>query len=1025
MAELGSYYITVMPQMNSFTKKVKQELGDLGNQGGKSFANSFSDVLKGSAIGTVLGNIATKIGSSVSDGLQTGINRLDILKNFPKVMEGLGYSTEEADKSIKMIMDHLDGLPTSTQDMVTLTQAISDSTGDLDLATKAALGFNDMMLANGASAAEVSTAQGVLNRVLGKGSATAAQWQSLTSVMPAQLGQVARHMLGASASTEDLHTALEDGTVSWTDFLKAIVELDETGEGAMSSFYEQARNNSVGIGTALENIPNRIGAGWAKILEVIGQKEISSTIDNMSYGVRNAMYGIADTIEALKQKLSEMGVFEKLHQVMEGLGAKFGEFGNAISGAVSAAIPVIAELIDKALQWILDHGDSINSFVDAIGKAFGDIAGTISGALSAAMPTIESLVSNVLTWILDHGELVGTLIKGIAAGLAFKEAAGAVSAIAGVATGFSNLATVLPMVTNLKEIPDAFKLISFEGDPLAGIFAKVAGAADKVVPVIGGVKEGFGALAEALPMVEGFGDLPAAFGLAAESAGPLSGIFSGIGTVLSTLATGPVGIIVAAVIGLVAVIKTLWDTNEGFRNAVMGVWTNVQEHLGAAMERIRGAIDVFAQAFGGIAQTIGPAITGILGLLGQLWEFFCNVLSPGIQGAISMIGSMITGFVDIISGVIQTIAGLIQGFTTGDWTMFTEGLKTIWDGVWTTLTAPVKGLFDGATAILGNFGQTWESAWNGIKSFGAGVWDGLKTDISNMCDSTAKNWDKWTGDLKKGVEDFAGKASQKWGEVKDAAGSHFGKIKDTISSDLGEAKQIGEDASSMFVSALNGDWQDAASSAENLFGDIDSSVTSHLQAAKDSGIPIVSDLADSALSTWENLKSDGTSKFADLASNISDKLNDAKDWANDKAEDIRSFWEGIPGQIVDFFSGLGDRISNAIGSIHMPTPHVTWDTIQVGDMSFGLPRVDWYAKGGVFNTATIIGIGEKGKEAALPLNRKTYGEIAEGIRSEMGGTGVGVLVTGNEFVVREEADIDRIADAITRKVRRANLGGLA
>lgn len=39
----------------------------------------------------------------------------------------------------------------------------------------------------------------------------------------------------------------------------------------------------------------------------------------------------------------------------------------------------------------------------------------------------------------------------------------------------------------------------------------------------------------------------------------------------------------------------------------------------------------------------------------------------------------------------------------------------------------------------------------------------------------------------------------------------------------------------------------------------------------------------------------------------------------------------------------------------------------------------WYADGGVFNSASIIGIGEAGREAAIPLNDSVYNEIAKGI----------------------------------------------
>lgn len=51
---------------------------------------------------------------------------------------------------------------------------------------------------------------------------------------------------------------------------------------------------------------------------------------------------------------------------------------------------------------------------------------------------------------------------------------------------------------------------------------------------------------------------------------------------------------------------------------------------------------------------------------------------------------------------------------------------------------------------------------------------------------------------------------------------------------------------------------------------------------------------------------------------------------------------------------------------------------------FGLPGtpkldVQWYANGGVFDSPQVIGIGEAGREAALPMNDTVYAEIAKGI----------------------------------------------
>lgn len=414
MAEVGTYYITVMPEMSKFTGGVTEALQAAGQTGGKKYSTSFTDVLKGSALGTALGNLASTAGSSIMSGLRTGIGRLDTIQNFPKVMKSLGYETKDAEGAIKLIMERLDGLPTATQDVVTLTQAIADSTGDLDLATKAALGFNDMMLANGASAAEVTQAQGVLNRVLGKGNATVAQWQSLQSVMPAQLAAVARELGGEGMSVEELRDKLNDGTISWNDFLQAIVKLDTEGSGAMASFEEQARANSKGIGTALENVQNRIGQGWAEILGAIGREDIAGAIDAASYGVRDAMKRVGDAIAYVKDLVADTDIADSLKRLGDAIGGVFSDMWteNDTQGVKDMAKAMV-DLVDGALKWLADHGQAVGVALSTIGGAlFGIFAGQWITSLPAAIAGVQAFWAAMMAnpFVLIVGAIVGVIM---------------------------------------------------------------------------------------------------------------------------------------------------------------------------------------------------------------------------------------------------------------------------------------------------------------------------------------------------------------------------------------------------------------------------------------------------------------------------------------------------------------------------------------------------------------------------------------------------------------------------------------
>ena len=398
MAEVGTYYITIMPEMSQFTGKVNKALATAGTTSGEKYQGGFIQTVKNSAIGVALGTLAVRAGDALVSGISTGIDRADTLKNFPRVMEAMGYSADVAQAGIEKIMERMRGLPASTQDVVRLTQAIADSTGDLNLATDGAIAFTDAMIANGSSAAEVTQAQGVLNRILGKSNATAAQWNSLMSVMPIQLNAVAREMLGAGGTSEMLREKLNDGTISWNDFLRAIVKLDNEGSGAMKSFHDQALANSDGIGVAITNLQWRIGTGWANIIKAIGRENISGFIGGISAAFENGMGAVANAIQYLHDRIAETKIGENLQR----LGEIFGKFFEDLwSGGGPDILKTIADgfvwLIDHALQWLVDNADFVKVALGGIVGALTALIALDLGAKLAALPAAISAITTALT----------------------------------------------------------------------------------------------------------------------------------------------------------------------------------------------------------------------------------------------------------------------------------------------------------------------------------------------------------------------------------------------------------------------------------------------------------------------------------------------------------------------------------------------------------------------------------------------------------------------------------------------------
>ena len=223
------------------------------------------------AAGNLIAKGVSKVASMVTSTMSSAISRLDTLNNFPKVMTALGYSAEEADSSVKLISDSLDGLPTSLDAAVGDIQKLAATMGNLNKgainATTVGLGLNNMFLAGGKGTEYASRAMEQYNQMLAAGKVDMQSWRTMLDTAPGQLDQLAKTLVGAEANSMDLYNALQKGTVSFDEMNTAIVKLNEEGGSNFASFEEQARSATGGIATQLENIGNTMNKIVAAALE--------------------------------------------------------------------------------------------------------------------------------------------------------------------------------------------------------------------------------------------------------------------------------------------------------------------------------------------------------------------------------------------------------------------------------------------------------------------------------------------------------------------------------------------------------------------------------------------------------------------------------------------------------------------------------------------------------------------------------------------------------------------------------------
>lgn len=283
---------------------VNSQLGNAGASGASAFAAQFAIV--STLISTGLNAAINLISSSVSDA----VARFDTLNNAPKVLENLGFSAQDSSAAIKTLAAGVTGLPTSLSDAATALERIAGATGDsASKATDLTLAFNNMALASGNGPGAASSALTQFTQALGRGKVQIGDWNILSSIMPAQLTQIAHTMLGASGTSTQLGSDLADGTISMSAFSDQIIALNAKGGPGFASFATQAKDATGGVGTGITNMKLAVVKGIADILAAIGSANITNTLKDIGSAFQSSLKDIADVINFVE---AHKGVFGTL-----------------------------------------------------------------------------------------------------------------------------------------------------------------------------------------------------------------------------------------------------------------------------------------------------------------------------------------------------------------------------------------------------------------------------------------------------------------------------------------------------------------------------------------------------------------------------------------------------------------------------------------------------------------------------------------------------------------------------------------
>ena len=165
------------------------------------------------------------------------------------------------------------------------------------------------------------------------------------------------------------------------------------------------------------------------------------------------------------------------------------------------------------------------------------------------------------------------------------------------------------------------------------------------------------------------------------------------------MAANPVGLLVAAIIGLIAVIVVLWNKSDEFRGFWIGLWEKLKEVVGIAIGKIQTVISKIFDFFKNNWQNI---------LL-----FMTNPFAAFFKYAYENLNS----FKEKVDSVVNAV-------------------KSVFSSMWSTLKTKAKEAWEGIketfSTVAEFFQKTFSNAWQKVKdvfSTGGKIFDGIKEGI--------------------------------------------------------------------------------------------------------------------------------------------------------------------------------------------------------------------------------------------------------------------------------------------------------
>lgn len=378
------------------------------------------------------------------------------------------------------------------------------------------------------------------------------------------------------------------------------------------------------------------------------------------------------------------------------------------------------------------------------------------------------------------------------------------------------------------------------------------------------------------------------------------------------VSAGTVGIIIAAIVALIAIFATLYKTNEGFRNGINAIWEGIKNVAIIVFDAIKNAI-IFA--FNGIQEfwntwgdDITKAFNRVWETVKQTWNIYFEILKSYV----------ITIFQGIQEFWNKWGADITRIFKT-----YIEALKVFYTAIFTAIKNVIVVIFQAIENFWDKWGdtivQTFKDYFEILKIIFTTVFDIIMKVVVNIFNEIEKFWNTWGSTI---IAIF--------NTIFNVIKIIFSTVWKAIGNIVDTSMTIISNTVKLFLNILKGDWSGAWENIKNIFVAVKDLIIANANLFKDMLISIWNEVKDKVIGLAIALKDgivNGLKKLflEDIPYWIGFAIGKMISITDSGIKNTVKFFSELPGKIMEFLKSLPSTIANLFQQTKNDTENVMKD----------------------------------------------------------------------------------------------------